>query len=171
MSKTMLSSSEKRERLRQCMHGFATAMLVTRTEDGGLRSRPLSVVHDDDDPDTLYFSTAIDSPKVREIEADPRVNVSMQDGRRFVSVTGTARLVKDRALIEKLWSETWRVWFPAGKDDPSLYILVVSPSEAAYWDATGLEGVSYFFEMARAYVTGTKPGSDDDERHVAKVKL
>jgi general stress protein 26 len=153
------------------MHGFSTAMLVTRTEDGGLRSRPLSVVHDKDDPDTLYFATAIDSPKVSEIEADPRVNVSMQDGRRFVSITGTARLVQDRALIDKLWSEPWKVWFPQGKEDPSLYILIVSPSEAAYWDGAGLAGVTYLFDMVRAYVTGTKPSSDDDERHVARVKL
>ncbi|MDP9001158.1 MAG: pyridoxamine 5'-phosphate oxidase family protein [Myxococcota bacterium] len=171
MSTTTLSSSAKRERLKECMAGFDAAMLVTRTEDGGLRSRPLTIVQNDDDQERLYFSTAIDSPKVRELDADPRVNVCMQDKRRFVSVTGVARLVDDRALIDKLWSEAWKIWFPKGKDDPSLRILIVEPSEAAYWDASGLEGVKYLFEMAKAYVTGTKAGSDDDERHVARVKL
>ena len=168
---TTLTASQKRERLKKLMGDFDTAMLVTRTEDGGLRSRPLSVAHNADDKEGLYFSTAIDSPKVSELEADPRVNVCMQDKRRFVSVTGVARLVKDRALIDKLWSETWKVWFPKGKDDPSLRILAVEPSEAAYWDGTGLEGVTYLFEMAKAYVTGRKAESDDDERHVARVKL
>jgi general stress protein 26 len=171
MSTTTLTESEKRERLKQLMVDFDTAMLVTRTEDGGLRSRPLSIAHNEDDQEGLYFSTAIDSPKVSELEADPRVNVCMQDKRRFVSVTGVARLVKDRALIDKLWSEAWKVWFPRGKDDPTLRILVVEPSEAAYWDASGVEGVKYLFGMAKAYVTGTKANSDDDERHVARVKL
>jgi general stress protein 26 len=171
MSKTTLTESEKRDRLKELMGDFDTAMLVTRTEDGALRSRPLSIAHNDDDQEALYFSTAIDSPKVSELSADPRVNVCMQDKHRFVSVTGVARLVRDRALIDKLWSEGWKIWFPKGKDDPSLCILIVEPSEAAYWDASGLEGVKYLFEMAEAYVTGTKAGSDDDERHVARVKL
>jgi general stress protein 26 len=171
MTTTTLTDSEKRERLKELMDDFDTAMLVTRTEDGGLRSRPLSIAHNDDDQERLYFSTAIDSPKVRELETDPSVNVCMQNKRRFVSVTGLSRLVKDRALINKLWSETWRIWFPKGKDDPSLCILIVEPSEAAYWDASGLEGVTYLFEMAKAYVMGTKAASDDDERHVARVKL
>ena len=55
-------------------------------------------------------------------DADPRVNVVMQDGRRFVSLSGVASVVDDRALIEELWSESWKVWFPKGKDDPSLRI-------------------------------------------------
>ena len=171
MSTTTLTDSEKRERFRELMADFHTGMLVTRTKDGGLRSRPLSIVNNEDDQERLYFSTAIDSPKVLELEADPRVNVCMQNKRRFVSVTGVARLVKDRALIGKLWSEAWKIWFPNGKDDPSLRILIVEPSEAAYWDASGLEGVTYLFEMAKAYVTGTKAASDDDERHVARVKF
>jgi general stress protein 26 len=118
MSPTTLTDSEKRERLKKLMDDFDTAMLVTRTEDGGLRSRPLSIVHNHDDEKQLYFSTSIDSPKARELEADPRVNVCMQNKRQFVSVTGVARLVNDRALIDKLWSEAWRIWFPEGKDDP-----------------------------------------------------
>lgn len=171
---TTLSESEKRQRLRNLIAEFDTAMLVTRTEDGGLRSRPLAIAHRDgaqEDDQALYFSTAIESPKVQELLADPRVNVSMQDKRRFVSVTGVARVVKDRLLVDKLWSDAWKVWFPKGKDDPSLRIVVVEPSEAAYWDASGVEGVKYLFEMARAYVTGTKADSDNDERHVARVKL
>jgi general stress protein 26 len=171
MSTTTLTESEKRAHLKKLMDDFDTAMLVTRTEDGGLRSRPLSIVHNDDDHERLYFSTAIDSPKVRELQIDPCVNVCMQNKRQFVSVTGVARVVHDRALIDKLWSEAWKIWFPKGKDDPSLRILIVDPSEAAYWDASGLEGATYLFGMAKAYVMGTKPGSDDDERHVARVKL
>jgi general stress protein 26 len=119
----------------------------------------------------LYFATAIESPKVRELELNAGVNVSMQDKRRFVSVTGEARVILDRNLVERLWSESWTVWFPMGKSDPTLCMIVVEPSEAAYWDMTGTEGISYLIEMAQAYVTGTKSTSDDDDRHVGNVEL
>jgi general stress protein 26 len=166
----VLSEDEKRERLRALMAGFETAMLVTRTDGGGMRARPLSIADNRDDG-ALYFSTAIESPKVQELEADPHVNVVMQDGRRFVSLSGVARIVKDRGLIDKLWSEGWKVWFPKGKDDPSLCLLMVEPVEAAYWDMSGAHGIKYLFQMAKAYVTGTRPPSDDDDEHTAKVKL
>jgi general stress protein 26 len=95
----------------------------------------------------------------------------MQDRRRFVSLSGTARIVRDRALIARLWKSSWKVWFPKGKDDPALCLLRVDPTEAAYWDMSGSAGVRYVFEMAKAYVTGRRPPSDDDQRHTARVKL
>jgi general stress protein 26 len=167
---TTLTDAEKREHLKKVISGFDTAMLVTQTPGGGLRSRPLSISEHHEET-TLYFSTAIDSPKVQELQQNPQVNVSMQDKRHFVSITGTARVTQDRALIDRLWSEGWKVWFPKGKDDPSLSILMVEPSEAAYWDFSGLDGLRYVFGMAKGYVTGTKPDSDRDERLNAHVKL
>jgi general stress protein 26 len=167
---TEISDDEKRQRLRMLLSQFDTAMLVTRTGGAGMRARPLTIAESDDDG-AMVFSTAIDSPKVHELEADPHVDVVMQDGRRFVSLSGTARVVRDRALVERLWRPSWKVWFPGGKDDPSLCLLRVEPTEAAYWDLTGTTGIRYAFEMAKAYVKGERPPSDDDERHTAHVKL
>jgi general stress protein 26 len=167
---TKISESDKRQKLKKLLSDFSTAMMTTRTADGRLRSRPLAIAGHRNDG-AIYFSTAIESPKVRELEADSQVNVTMQDKLRFVSVSGTARVVEDRALVEQLWSETWKVWFPKGKDDPSLRILIVEPQEAAYWDGSGVEGLKYFFESAKAYLMGTRPESDEDQRHTARVKL
>ena len=165
-----LSDADKRQQLAKLMSEFKTAMLVTRTDDGHMRARPLSIAGSREDG-ALYFSTAVESPKVQELDADPRVNVVMQDGRRFVSLSGVASVVDDRALIGELWSESWKVWFPKGKDDPSLRIVAVEPVEAAYWDMSGTTGIKYVFEMAKAYVTGKRPPSDNDERHTARFKL
>ena len=166
---TAISEAEKQARLSKLVSQFDTAMLVTRTGDG-MRARPLTIADAQADG-TMYFSTAVESPKVHELEADPHVDVVMQDGRRFVSLSGTARIVRDRALIARLWKASWKVWFPAGPDDPSLCLLRVDSTEAAYWDMSGTAGVRYVFEMAKAFVTGTRPPSDDDERHTAHVKL
>jgi len=167
---TTIPEAEKRKRLSELVVRFDTAMLVTRSSDGGMRARPLAIADAGDD-ETLYFSTSIESPKVREIEADPHVNVVMQDGRRYVSLSGVAKVVRDRGIIERLWSPSWKVWFPNGVDDPSLCLLRVEPVEAAYWDMTGTAGIKYVFEMARAFVTGSRPASDADERHTAHLKL
>lgn len=167
---TQLSEQEKRDRLNELMESFETAMLVTRTVDGELRSRPLAIARKRADGG-LYFATAIDSPKVIELETDPHVNVAMQSSSRFVSVSGHARISRERALIDELWSESWKVWFPKGKDDPALAIVIVEPMEASYWDASGATGLKYLFESAKAYLSGTQPASDDDERHTANVRL
>lgn len=167
---TTISESEKRERLKKLVSAFDTAMLVTHLRDGQLRSRPLAIAEKGDDG-ALFFAISVDSAKVQEIAADSHVNLSMQDKRRYVSISGRASVRDDRALVDKLWSESWKVWFPKGKDDPSLRILEVDPTEAAYWDASGLEGLKYLFDSAKAYVTGTRPPSDDDQQHTAHVKL
>jgi general stress protein 26 len=167
---TRITDAEKRDHLKKLLGDFDTAMLVTRSADGGMRARPLAIADKRDDG-TLYFATSAGSPKVDEIDADAHVNVTMQDGRRFVSLSGVARLVRDRGLVERLWSEGWKVWFPQGKDDPSLRLLVVEPTEAAYWDNSGLHGLKYMFEAAKAYVSGTLPSSDADETHTARVKM
>jgi general stress protein 26 len=157
------------EHLRTMLREFTTAMLVTRRDDGGLRSRPMAIAEARIDG-VVYFSTAIDSPKIEELAADSRVNVAMQSGGRFVSITGRARVVKDRALLERLWSEAWRVWFPGGKDDPTLCLIAVEPEEAEYWDRSGAKGIKSFFQMAKAYVSGTQPGDFEPEQH-SKIRV
>src|SRR3978361_601130 len=104
------TDEEKRKHLHDLIKDFSTAMLVTRNPSGALHSRPLAIA--EKRGEDLYFAPSIDSGKVKEILADPHVNVSMQDSNEFVSLSGTARVVTDRALIEQMWSETWKIWFP-----------------------------------------------------------
>ena len=115
-----MTEAEKRAHLREVVSDFDTAMLVTRTAKGEIRARPLALASPESSADmledgVLYFPTSLASPKIEEIAADPRVAVTMQDKRRFVSISGTARILSDRALVDRLWSETWKVWFPNGK--------------------------------------------------------
>lgn len=159
--------SDDRKHLRKIIESFDTAMLVTRAPDGGLRSRPLAIADRKEDGE-LYFATAIDSGKVQEIEADPRVNVAMQGSSRYVSITGQVRVERDRARINQLWSEAWRVWFPGGKDDPALCLLHVEPEEAEYWDNSGTRGLRFLFDAARALLHRTTPAEGNGGRN-AKV--
>jgi general stress protein 26 len=148
---------EPRARLSELLEKFDTAMLVTRTSDGRLRARPLSFAGELEG--RLYFSTSVDSPKVAELQNEPRVAITLQDRLRYVSISGVAQIRDDRALVARLWRESWRVWFPGGKADPTLRILSVEPEAAEYWDQSGPHGLTHLAEMVRAYVTGSKPAS------------
>ena len=165
----VLSEEEKRAHLREVIADFDTAMLVTRAEDGAPRARPLVLGNSKDDG-VLYFPTLASAPKIAEIQRDPQVCVTMQSARRFVSVTGHARVVRDMPTIEAVWSDAWKAWFPQGKTDPELTLIAVTPMAAEYWDNRGVKGLGYLFETAKAFLTGTRPDLRSDEQN-AKVEV
>jgi general stress protein 26 len=148
---------EPRAHLSELLEKFDTAMLVTRTADGRLRARPLSFAGELEG--RLYFSTSADSPKVAELQNEPRVAITMQDSLRYVSISGLAEVRDDRGLVARLWRESWRIWFPGGKGDPTLRILAVEPEAAEYWDQSGPHGLKHLAEMVTAYATGSTPAS------------
>ncbi len=126
------------------------AMFTTVGVDGRLYSRPLGTQEVEFDGD-LWFATEAHSPKVAELALNPRVNVSYSSpsGNTYVSVSGTARVVDDRAKIEELWSPAMKVFFPGGKDDPNLRLIHVSAESAEYWDGPGgLLGKALYFVLS-----------------------
>jgi general stress protein 26 len=166
----MSSDEETRRHFGKVVGKFATAMLVTRTPHGELRARPLTVAGAEPNG-TVYFATSVESPKVHEIDVDAHVVVTFQSDKAYASLSGTARLERDRSLVERLWKETWKVWFPKGKDDPSLAILIVSPTAAEYWDQSGLAGMKYALRALEAYFKHVKAPDGADPQQNAKVPL
>jgi general stress protein 26 len=119
--------------------------------------------------DCVWFTTSEQSGKIDEISADPHVCVTLQDGRRFLSLSGQAELVHDREKIRRLWREAWRPWFPAGEDDPSVVLLRVAAREGEHWDRSGLQGLRYMFEAVRARVERRQ--MQEGERRHQRVQL
>ncbi len=172
-SVTKVSYAEKKAHLDKLLDHFKTAFLVSHAKDdpqSHYHARPMGVLDHDDSGD-LWFATSIDSPKIAEITADPKVLVTMQDDRRFVCLTGRAEVVRDRRKIDELWSPALDVWFPEGKDDPSLALIRVDANEATFWDNSGLKGLKYLFQAAAALIGGTRPEGQRTEKDNATVKL
>lgn len=151
------------------MAGFSTAMLITHSSDHSIHARPMAIAEIANDG-SLYFATSMDSGKLREIEANPKVALTMQDSSVFISVLGKAHVSTDGALIDRVWSEPMAIWFPKGKGDPSLVILKIQPQEAEYWDNSGTNSFAYAASALTAYVTGTQPEQGNVQQH-AKVAL
>jgi general stress protein 26 len=153
--------------LYELLKSFDKGILITRP-GGRLHGRPMALASVEDSGD-LYFPTSLDSVKAKEIEADPAVMATFQSGYKFVTLNGNASIVRDRALIDKLWHEAWRVWFPDGKDDPHLCLIRVDPTDGEFWDTSGTEAVKYAYRAAKAYVQGEQPEVDRNQN--AKVRL
>src|SRR5688500_14195589 len=90
-------ANEDVRKLGELIDGIEVAMLTTRDADGRLFSRPLQtrrvadVPSNGGDVDLTFFTTA-NSPKIEQIERDPRVNLTYAnpDSHTYVSITGTA---------------------------------------------------------------------------------
>jgi general stress protein 26 len=125
-------------KLGELIDGVEIAMLTTHAADGSMVSRPLQTLKFDASGELVFF-TAADSHKIDELRANPDVNIAYAHPgeRRYVSVRGTARIDRDRATIDELWSATQRVFFAEGKDDPNLAVLRVHVRDAAYWESAG----------------------------------
>jgi general stress protein 26 len=111
-------------------------MFTTINEKGALVSRPLAVQDVKDDGD-MWFFTGEGTSQVAHIGADPRVNVSFGKGTEWVSVAGTAEVVRDRSKIRELWNQAVEAWFPDGPDTPEVVLLRVDSDSAEYWASPG----------------------------------
>jgi general stress protein 26 len=154
----------------ELLRAFDTATVITRTRAGNLHGRPMAVADVAEDG-TLWFITNVDSTKVLEIRADSRGMVSLQRDRSFATINGHFELIADRARVDQLWKEAYRVWFD-GKGDPELVLLRFTPFDAEYWDNSGAHGVKHAFEAMKAYLSGQKidPEEYDPEAH-ARVQM
>jgi general stress protein 26 len=144
--------------------GIRTAMLTTVDESGKLVSRPMATQDVEFDGD-IWFFTYADAPKVGNIQRDQQVNLAYvkEDDNRYVSLTGTARLVRDRAKIEQYWKPFLQAWFPKGKDDPNLALLTVTVQSAEYWDGPG-NFIGQALVLAKDVITGDhSPGGENEK--------
>ena len=140
------------------------AMMTTVDEDGSLRSRPMWTQGDTFDG-TLWFFSADDAPKADELARNPQVGLSYAapDKDLYVSVSGRAELVHDRAKIEELWNAFAQAWFPDGVDDPHLSLLKIEVDKAQYWEDKKPK-VFQLAEVVVGLVRGVPPKSGEEGR-------
>ncbi len=156
------------EKFRELIADVKTAMLTTVDVGGQLRSRPMMTVATESSGE-LWFFTGADTGKIAELVHDRRVNVAYAapDKMTFVSVSGSAELVRDRNLARKMWSPLQKAWFPQGVDDPNLVLLKVNVEYAEYWDAPHGR-VQTLFGILKAAATGQRADDVGEHGHLAE---
>jgi general stress protein 26 len=162
------ADAAERVKLFEMIKDVETAMMTTVDDDGALRSRPMGNQQTDAFDGVLWFFTRASSHKVLEVQETDEVNVAYASPGKhtYVSVSGRARLVRDRSKARQLWSSSLKTWFPDGLDDPDLALLRVDVEKAEYWDAPS-STMLHLFGMAKAALTG-KPSEGGENK---KLKL
>ena len=118
----------------QKMRNLDIATLVTVAEDGSLAGRPMSNNADVDYDGKSYYFTYEESDKVKQISRNPEVQLAFEgDDKLYVTVTGKAELIRDKAEFEKHWVPELEQWFAQGIDTPGMVLLCVKASQAKYW--------------------------------------
>jgi general stress protein 26 len=150
------------------------AMMTTRRSDGHLQSRAMATQKRAAGAD-LWFVTTDGTQKLRDLAADPHVNLSYYKDRtrEWISVSGIASLSRDRARIHELYAPDWKAWFPnegdprhGTKDDPRMVLIGVDVHAAVFLEVNKPQPV-VLFEMVKGWVTGTDPNIGE-MHHVRK---
>jgi len=143
------------------------AMFTTIDEHGHLTSRPMTN-QEMDGEGNLWFFTSSETDLWENIVSHPEVNLSFSEPADsvYVSISGRAERVVDRAKITAMWNPAVQAWFPAGPDDPHAMLVRVVSDGAEYWDSNASTMVQ-LYKMAKAVLTGSTPEGSEH----AKINL
>jgi general stress protein 26 len=159
-----LTTKQKLGQLYELIDDIKVALMTTRRADGSLVSRPMATQARAEGTD-LWFTTNIETHKIEEIEHEPSVNLAYyKDGTyEFVSVSGYARLSRDRELIRRLYKPDWRAWLgdeggerDGGPNDPRIALVLVEAQSATYLKTQHGKAVT-LFNVVKGAVTGERP--------------
>ena len=131
-----LSSEEAAEKIQELIKQAPSCFFCTTSATGDSAGvRPMSVQKADDEGN-LWFLSANDSHKNREIEADPSVKLYFQGSAHsdFMTLEGKGFISEDKAMIKDLWNPILKTWFTEGENDPRISVIKVTPSSGYYWD-------------------------------------
>ncbi|MES2739679.1 MAG: pyridoxamine 5'-phosphate oxidase family protein [Pseudomonadota bacterium] len=151
-----LSGEAARKQLKDIVEQAETCFFCTSASGGESNgTRPMSVRQVDQNGH-LWFLSASDSFKNREIAADPAVKLYFQGDAHseFLSIDGIATVSRDQAKIKELWGFLLKTWFTEGEHDPRLTAIEVRPRQAYYWSTKHGKAVAGV-KMVIGAVTGT----------------
>ena len=152
------------EKLYSQIDDIEIAMMTTRRSDGHLESRAMATQKRAGGAD-LWFVTLDDTQKLRDLAADPHVNLSYYKDRtrEWISVSGIASISRDRAKIHELYAPDWKAWFPkeddprhGTPDDPRMALIGVDVHAAVFLEVSKPQPV-VLFEVVKGWLTGSTP--------------
>jgi general stress protein 26 len=156
--------SSELDKFYELIEDLEIGMMTTRRPDGHLESRAMANQKRAAGAD-LWFVTGEGSGKLKDIEADPHVNLAYYKDRtrEWISVSGIATISRDRAKIRELYAPDWSIWFPDEGDprhgtpeDPRFVLIGVRVHAAVFLEVNKPQPV-VLFEMAKGWLTGTEP--------------
>jgi len=157
MSTENLQRKEAIEKLKDLVNHIDIGMLSTFQEGTDYPySIPMSRQEVDEDG-TLWFLFSSESETYRHLTRNNKISATFSDIRdyRFLSINGTAEILRDQARIDKYWNKFMEAWFEKGSQDETIRVLKVTPAEAHYWD-NKTNKLMTLFKVAASALSGKR---------------
>ena len=150
-----LNHNEAIDKIKSLVDDIKICLFCTdlKTDDGST-CRPMSAIKVCNQGNIWFFSEK-DSDKNKAITADKNVQLFFSHPAKgsYLVVNGEAEIILDKSKIEELWTPVAKIWFKDGKDDPTISIIKVKPSNAYYWDTDGNQMIN-ILKMIASVATG-----------------
>ncbi|MBH0129817.1 pyridoxamine 5'-phosphate oxidase family protein [Salinibacterium sp. NK8237] len=160
MSFQTQATTDQLDTIRSIMKKTRIAMLTSVSADGALHSHPMTVQEADFDGD-CWFLASVESDTVHQLLVHPQVNLAYAGSSEWLSLSGSAEIVRDVAKKKELWNTFTDVWFEDGAEDPSVVLIHVKADSAQYWESPGK--VATLVGVVAAKVTGDEPHTGSSE--------
>ena len=151
-----LQDAEAIEKLKALCDKKSCFFCTNITSGQAFATRPMSVQQTGDDG-ALWFLSANDSHKNKEITTDPMVQLLFQGSSYsdFATLYGRAVITEDKEKIKELWQPILKTWFTEGIDDPRISVIKVIPHTGYYWDTKHGKLVAFAKQIAGAIMGKT----------------
>jgi general stress protein 26 len=148
-----LTRKEANDKIKELAEKTDICLFTTNLQTLPLTTRPMSTRAVDEEGNIWFFSRA-GSNKNLEIATDNRVQLfyANNTGSEYLTIYGTATIIKDAEKAKALWSAIAKTWFERGYDDPELTLLKIIPQDGHYWDTKDGKIISLFKMVAGAIV-------------------
>lgn len=147
-------TTEDVRKVAELASGIPIGMMTTIDEDGTLVSRPMAQQEVEFDGD-LWFFAERDSRKVRHLQRDPHLALTLTSSSTWLSLDGTGVVVHDVAKAKELWNAGVEAWLPQGPEDPSVVLIKMDVATAQYWNTPG-GLLATVFSFVKSKVTGER---------------
>ena len=163
-----LQGTDAAEKIKEMAEKVRTCFFCTGAESGKpFSTRPMSV-QKVDEVGNLWFLSANDSHKNKEIMTDDAVQLLFQGNSSadYLSIYGSASVSADKKKIEELWNPLLKTWFTEGKDDPRISVIKVIPEHGYYWDTKHGSIIAFLKMVAGAAIGKTMDDSIEGDLSV-----
>lgn len=150
-----MSGIENKEKVWKIISKIKTAMMITKTTDGKMHSRPMQLVQDNYDG-TLWFFTGLPSGKAEDVLDNSEICVNFSGEDQYVSLYGNATLSQDKSKIQELWNPMVSAWFPEGKESTSCALIEIKIKHGEVWDSD-INPISFIYEIGKAKIKNERP--------------
>ena len=92
----------------------------------------------------VYFTTGMESNKIRRLQKDKRASVCYHSGNDNITLVGEVEILTDQPTKSRMW-ESWFInHFPLGETDPNYCIIKFTTKRVSLW--VGYESIEFMVD-------------------------